>query len=82
MVWVFIVIFLFEIGAIAWLIAGRPQAWQRSMPSKGNTDIPPEYDRPWARAAPARTESEASSLLTRPPQRDATPRAEDLNAED
>ena len=46
MVWVFIVIFLFEIGAIAWLIAGRPQAWQRSMPSKGNTGIPPEYDRP------------------------------------
>ena len=44
--------------------------------------FPPEYDRPWARAAPGRTESEASSLLTRPPQRDATPRPEDLAPED
>jgi hypothetical protein len=44
--WVFIVIILFEIGAIAWLIAGRPQASKRSMPYKGNTGIPPEYDRP------------------------------------
>ena len=43
--WVFIVIFLFEIGAIAWLIAGRPQASQRSLPYKGNTGVPSEYDR-------------------------------------
>ena len=46
MAWVFIVIFLLEIGAIAWLIAGRPQARQASMPYKGNTGVPPEYDRP------------------------------------
>jgi phospholipase D-like protein len=44
--WVFIVILLFDIGAIAWLIAGRPQGQQRSMPYKGNPGIPPEYDRP------------------------------------
>lgn len=44
--WVVIVIFLFEIGAIAWLIAGRPQTAGRSLPYKGNTGIPPEYDRP------------------------------------
>jgi len=46
MAWVFIVIFLLEIGAIAWLIAGRPQARRASMPYKGNTGVPPEYDRP------------------------------------
>jgi hypothetical protein len=44
--WVFIVIFLFDIGSIAWLIAGRPQGPQPSMPYKGNAGIPPEYDRP------------------------------------
>jgi hypothetical protein len=46
MMWVFIVIFTFEIGAIAWLIAGQPRATQRSLPYKGNTGIPAEYDRP------------------------------------
>jgi hypothetical protein len=44
--WVFIVLFTFEIGAIAWLIAGQPRARQRSLPYKGNTGVPPEYDRP------------------------------------
>jgi len=44
--WVLIVIFLFEIGAILWLIAGRPQTRQQSLPYKGNTGVPPEYDRP------------------------------------
>src|SRR6059058_1944030 len=51
MAWVLIVIFLFEIGAIAWLIAGRPQGAQRSLPYKGNTGVPPEYDRPGRAAA-------------------------------
>lgn len=46
MTWVIIVIFLFDIGAIIWLIAGRPQASRRSLPYKGNNGIPPEYDRP------------------------------------
>jgi competence protein ComEC len=41
---------------------------------------PPGYDRPWARAIPARGEGESAP---RPPApRDATPRAEDLSAED
>ncbi len=50
--WVFIVILLFDLGAIAWLVAGRP--WQettRRMPYRGNSgrDVAlryPEYDRP------------------------------------
>jgi hypothetical protein len=44
--WVFIVILLFEIGALAWWVAGRPQGAARSLPYKGNSGIPPEYDRP------------------------------------
>jgi hypothetical protein len=62
--WVFIVIFFFEIGAIAWLIAGRPQTSQRaqrSLPYKGNTGIPPEYDRP-GRAAAGNPDDDAAFL--------------------
>jgi Phospholipase_D-nuclease N-terminal len=62
--WVFIVILFFEIGAIAWLIAGRPktsQASQRSLPYKGNTGIPPEYDRP-GRAAAGNPDDDAAFL--------------------
>lgn len=37
MVWIFIVILLFDIGAILWLIAGRPWAGQQpDLPYKGN----------------------------------------------
>jgi hypothetical protein len=50
MAWVMIVLFTFEIGAVAWLVAGRPQGAPRSLPYKGNTgrSTPafPEYDRP------------------------------------
>jgi hypothetical protein len=61
MAWVVIIIFLFEIGAIAWLIAGRPKASQRSLPYKGNTGIPPEYDRP-GRAAAHHPDDDAAFL--------------------
>ena len=44
--WLFIVILLFDIGAVAWWVAGRPQGPARSLPYKGNAGIPPEYDRP------------------------------------
>jgi hypothetical protein len=59
--WVLIVIFLFEIGAVAWLIAGRPQSSRRSMPYKGNTGVPPEYDRP-GRAAAVNPDDDAAWL--------------------
>jgi hypothetical protein len=59
--WVFIVIFLFEIGAVAWLIAGRPLARQRSLPYKGNTGIPAEYDRP-GRATAGNPDDDAAFL--------------------
>jgi hypothetical protein len=53
-VWILIVLLLFDIGAIAWLVAGRP--WTGSvrngMPYKGNTGAKyPEYDRPGRFAA-------------------------------
>ena len=32
MVWLFLVIFLFDIGALAWLLLGRPQNWQFARP--------------------------------------------------
>jgi hypothetical protein len=44
--WLFIVILLLDIGALAWWVAGRPQGPARSLPYKGNSGIPPEYDRP------------------------------------
>ncbi|MFL6240382.1 MAG: PLD nuclease N-terminal domain-containing protein [Actinomycetes bacterium] len=62
MTWVLIVILLFDIGAIAWLIAGRPQARQRSLPYKGNAGIPPEYDRP-GRATAHNPDDDAEFLM-------------------
>ena len=48
--WIMIVLFTFEVGAIAWLVAGRPQSATRGLPYKGNNGRPapqyPEYDRP------------------------------------
>jgi competence protein ComEC len=44
--------------------------------------FPPGYDRPWARALPARADGETPSSPARPPPRDATPRVEDLAPED
>ena len=44
--WIVLVIVLFDIGALLWLVAGRPQGAGASLPYKGNTGIPPEYDRP------------------------------------
>jgi Phospholipase_D-nuclease N-terminal len=63
MAWVVIVIFTFEIGAILWLIAGRPRVSQSSMPYKGNTGVvPPEYDRP-GRATANNPDDDAEFLL-------------------
>lgn len=44
--------------------------------------FPPGYDRPWARAIPARGEGVSRSPAAPSAPRDATPRAEDLSAED
>lgn len=45
--WIFIVLVTSVVGAVAWLVAGRPQAPPRSLPYKGNTGAAyPEYERP------------------------------------
>jgi hypothetical protein len=44
--WVFVVLILPDIGSILWLVAGRPRGPGSSLPYKGNTGVPPEYDRP------------------------------------
>ena len=50
MAWLFIVIFLFDIGALAWLLLGRPQNWQFAKPSgargAGTTSTRPSGETP------------------------------------
>jgi hypothetical protein len=59
--WLLLVIFFPLIGGIAWLVAGRPQGPGRSLPYKGNTGIPPEYDRP-GRASAQNPDDDAQFL--------------------
>ncbi|MGB8651798.1 MAG: PLDc N-terminal domain-containing protein [Mycobacteriales bacterium] len=59
--WVLIVVIFFDIGSLLWLVAGRPQGATRSLPYKGNTGIPPEYDRP-GRAVAANPDDDAAFL--------------------
>jgi len=60
LVWLFIVIVLFDIGSILWLIAGRPwQSKASNLPYKGNTGRYPEYDRPGRRVATNPDDDEA-----------------------
>ena len=58
--WLFLC-FVPVIGPIAWLVLGRPQGPARSLPYKGNTGIPPEYDRP-GRATAANPDDDAVFL--------------------
>lgn len=45
--WIFVVLVTSVVGAVAWLVAGRPQGPARSLPYKGNTGAAyPEYERP------------------------------------
>lgn len=45
--WIFVVLVTSVVGAVAWLVAGRPQGPARSLPYKGNKGTPfPEYERP------------------------------------
>jgi hypothetical protein len=59
--WVFLIVILVDLGAIAWLIAGRPTTSVRSLPYKGNAGVPPEYDRP-GRAAATNPDDDAAFL--------------------
>ena len=60
--WVVIVLLLFDLGSLAWLIAGRPwQGMQR--PSTGVGRAFPEYDRP-GRATAQNPEDDEEFLRT------------------
>jgi hypothetical protein len=59
--WVLIVVLLPDIGSLLWLVAGRPQGAARSLPSTGNTGVPPEYDRP-GRAVATNPDDDAAFL--------------------
>lgn len=61
LLWLLIVLVLPDIGSILWLIAGRPTGVARSMPYKGNTGIPAEYDRP-GRAVAGNPDDDAAFL--------------------
>jgi hypothetical protein len=59
LLWLVLVIILPIVGGIAWLVAGRPQGPQTSMPYKGNRGVPPEYDRPGRATALSPDDDEA-----------------------
>jgi hypothetical protein len=62
--WFVVVLLLGElaIGPVLWFLAGRPVTGaSRSLPYKGNTGIPPEYDRP-GRAAAQSPDDDAAFL--------------------
>jgi hypothetical protein len=62
-VWVAVVLVTFEVGAVAWLVAGRPRSGSRDLPYKGNAGRAarqyPEYDRPGRFAATSPDDDEA-----------------------
>jgi hypothetical protein len=62
--WIFIVLVTSVVGAVAWLVAGRPEGPGRSLPYKGNTGRPaayPEYERP-GRFVPTNPDDDAEFL--------------------
>jgi hypothetical protein len=62
--WIFIVLVTSVVGAVAWLVAGRPEGPGRSLPYKGNTGRPaayPEYERP-GRFVPTSPDDDAEFL--------------------
>lgn len=59
LLWLLLVLLFPVVGGVAWLVAGRPQAPPRALPYKGNTGIPPEYDRPGRATAHSPDDDEA-----------------------
>ena len=60
--WIFVVLITSIVGAVAWLVAGRPQTPQRGLPYKGNTGSAyPEYERP-GRFVPTNPDDDAEFL--------------------
>ncbi len=60
-VWILLILIFTPIGAIAWLVAGRPQQQRRTSPYERSAPEFPEYDRP-GRAAGMTPESDDEFL--------------------
>ena len=71
-----------KVDRTVWPRTGATALYRRANGWDRVVAFPPGYDRPWARIRPARTENGAPSSSARSAPRDATPRAEDLSAED
>jgi len=71
-----------KIDRTVWPRTGATALYRKANGWEAAVAFPPGYDRPWARALPARNEGEATSSPARTAPRDATPRAEDLSADD
>jgi competence protein ComEC len=70
------------IDRTVWLRTGASALYRVGTGWERVVAYPPGYDRPWARAAAARGDSETAATSAPSAPRDATPRAEDLNADD
>ncbi len=69
------------IDRTAWSRSGASALYRVGKGWETLVAYPPGYDRPWARALPVRGEGEVAATA-RPAPRDATPRADDLAADD
>ena len=59
--WVFIILLFLDIGALAWLVAGRPRRDRSALHPGGRNGVPPEYDRP-GRAVASNPDDDAAFL--------------------
>jgi competence protein ComEC len=70
-----------KIDRTVWPRTGATALYRRGNGWEAVVAYPPGYDRPWAKAQP-RGEGDAPATTSRAPARDATPRADDLSADD
>jgi len=71
-----------KIDRTVWPRTGATALYRKANGWETVVAFPPGYDRPWARALPVRNENEVTSSPARSAPRDATPRTEDLSADD
>ena len=71
-----------KIDRTVWSRTGATALYRSAKGWNTAVAFPPGYERPWARALAPRGEGETPSSSAGPTPRDATPRTEDLSAED
>src|SRR5262245_12925701 len=70
------------IDRTVWPRTGATALYRRGGVWERVVSYPPGYDRPWAKAMPRGEGTDLPATASRAPARDATPRAEDLGADD